>query len=670
MSEVIYTKFSQLSNLLKEKKTIRERQSIKVDFVCSKCHKVSKSSLANLNRHNELLCSKCIRERTNLEKFGVKNAASSQASKEKAKKTKLKKYGSENFVNAEKTKATKLKRYGSCSFNNHEKAKHTKLEKYGDENYNNREKVKETCIEKYGVDHPSKCKEVMKKIKRTNLERYGVSCTLSSQDVKELSRQTKIKKYGTEFPMKNPEVKEKEKATNRKKYGCDNVFQNESIKEKSKETKKEKYGNENYNNMEKTKATKFEKYRDENFNNRDQSKATCLERYGVEHSSQNPEIHKKIFSNRKEKLGGYLSMSEKKFAEMLTNRKINFEYDFHYNGKSWDFKVGDILVEIDGEYNHGLLSDSDGKHVQGQLDYERPKLAEPYKLLIIDSKNIEKGIDELLSMIGIDYEQWIQDIKDSLPTEFPYPEYDEKRMKKDWKRLCEFDNYNKHQRLGMSIVNNFHKSIWTSHVGNKPSPVEAWSDPELLDKCVRNRFIYKSVLSSQNIAQGFNVCKIAPKVSVFNPSLARHLVDKYLSEFNEVFDPFSGFSGRMLGVCSLGKKYIGQDISETAIKESEEIRDFLNLDADLSYKDILNNSGNYDCLFTCSPYGLKEIWDDDIENKSCDEWIDECLKRFECKRYLFVVDSTEKYKDNVVETIENNSHFGKNKEYVVLIDKV
>jgi len=55
--------------------------------------------------------------------------------------------------------------------------------------------------------------------------------------------------------------------------------------------------------------------------------------------------------------------------------------------------------------------------------------------------------------------------------------------------------------------------------------------------------------------------------------------------------------------------------------------------------------------------------------KSCDEWIDLCLQRYKCKRYLFVVDETEKYRDCVVDTIENRSHFGKNTELIIMIDR-
>lgn len=58
------------------------------------------------------------------------------------------------------------------------------------------------------------------------------------------------------------------------------------------------------------------------------------------------------------------------------------------------------------------------------------------------------------------------------------------------------------------------------------------------------------------------------------------------------------------------------------------------------------------------------------KNLPCFKWIDICLDRFKCRKYIFVVDdlTVGKYTDNVVEKIENRSHFGTNFEYVVVID--
>ena len=114
------------------------------------------------------------------------------------------------------------------------------------------------------------------------------------------------------------------------------------------------------------------------------------------------------------------------------------------------------------------------------------------------------------------------------------------------------------------------------------------------------------------------------------------------------------------------------------MKESNEIIKFKNIGnrCSVNVQDLLSapatdwtNSEN-NMLFTCPPYGGKEHWNennDEIE-KTCDEWIDLCLKKHRnCNRYLFVVDKTEKYKNNIVETITNKSHFGENTESVILI---
>ena len=95
-----------------------------------------------------------------------------------------------------------------------------------------------------------------------------------------------------------------------------------------------------------------------------------------------------------------------------------------------------------------------------------------------------------------------------------------------------------------------------------------------------------------------------------------------------------------------------------------------------SYLEIydINTKESFDCLLTCTPYGNIEEWLDSKGNKitsdmCCDMWIDRLLENFQCKRYVFVTDGNiTKYKPYVVEELDNTSHFGKNSEYVVVID--
>jgi hypothetical protein len=169
-------------------------------------------------------------------------------------------------------------------------------------------------------------------------------------------------------------------------------------------------------------------------------------------------------------------------------------------------------------------------------------------------------------------------------------------------------------------------------------------------------------------------------VSMFKPHAARMLVNKYLSEFDEVFDPFSGFSGRLLGVVALGKKYIGRDLSERVISESKTLMEYamsvfiengIVPKYDLDVADASSNTGAYQCLLTCSPYGVTESWDGVPDSSNtCDDWIDVCLKNYSCIRYVFVTDGNiSKYRNFVKETFTNMCHWGKNDEFVVVIEK-
>jgi hypothetical protein len=163
--------------------------------------------------------------------------------------------------------------------------------------------------------------------------------------------------------------------------------------------------------------------------------------------------------------------------------------------------------------------------------------------------------------------------------------------------------------------------------------------------------------------------------------LAKYLVEKYLNDFDTVFDPFSGYSGRMMGAVCSGKNYIGRDLCGESVKESNEIWNFMKpfverkfnkeFVCEISVADARSNTGTYQCLLTCSPYGNIEQWQG-VPNSgySCDKWIDICLKNYDCQKYVFVTDDKiGKYKKYVSENLENTSHWGSNTECVVVITK-
>lgn len=252
---------------------------------------------------------------------------------------------------------------------------------------------------------------------------------------------------------------------------------------------------------------------------------------------------------------------------------------------------------------------------------------------------------------------------------FPFPHFPKKDIIED------FDNLNKttskKSNVGLKTIYNFHPSLWMANKENKKSPFQGWEDDALLIKVIENRLKYKGEnLSIKNILDGFSIADLAPKVSLFKPALAKYLISKYLNAYDTIFDPCSGYSGRLLGAVSLNKKYIGQDINPVTTEESSNLISELNIkDCEIKNVNSLGFTGTYGCLFTCPPYGSKENWNQSIEDLSCDEWIDICLNNYHCESYLFVIDGTKKYKNYEVESLVNKSHFNTNTEKIILIKR-
>lgn len=146
--------------------------------------------------------------------------------------------------------ATMMSRYGVKNMfllpEAQEKAKKTKLEKYGDEWYSNHAKARRTCLERYGSETPGGSVIIKERIKKTMRDRYGAESAFSVDAFKRKSIATMRERYGVDYAAQNKDIYEKVKITNRERYGHDCVFQNEEIIEKTRNTNIEKYGVERY----------------------------------------------------------------------------------------------------------------------------------------------------------------------------------------------------------------------------------------------------------------------------------------------------------------------------------------------------------------------------------------------------------------------------------------
>lgn len=151
-------------------------------------------------------------------------------------------------------------------------------------------------------------------------------------------------------------------------YKC--TQQDKCVRNKYKDTCKDKYGDDFYNKFYKKGAkTKLKLYSDENYNNSEQNKITCLERYGVENAMQNTEIKekasKKCQEKRKVKLNYMRNEAHNSrnsnsspnmfFKSLLDERNIQYECEFVLNNFTYDFKIGNYLIEINPSATYNIL---------------------------------------------------------------------------------------------------------------------------------------------------------------------------------------------------------------------------------------------------------------------------------------------------------------------------
>lgn len=305
-------------------------------------------------------------KQTNLNKYGCESYSQTDEYKEKFKKTSLDRYGVENPAQLQevkdKIKNTNIERYGTeCSLQNEsvkKKALETNIRKYGTESPSSSElikdKIKNTNLEKYGVENVFQSKEIQDRIKQTNLERYHTEYPIQSKSVQEKSVQTSLSRYGTEYPNQAKEVKDKIEEAIYRRYGVRRPAQSSEIVDRIKATNISRYGCSTANQLEEVK---------------NKTRQTNLERYGVEWTCLRPEA----------RIGSNDSIPNKYFANLLDKYSIEYEREFPLKSFSYDFRVGNILIEIDPTVTHNTVWSPFGNHesrIVEKYHLDKSKVAE------------------------------------------------------------------------------------------------------------------------------------------------------------------------------------------------------------------------------------------------------------------------------------------------------
>jgi len=336
VDEIIYIDTEEKFNDIKQ----NYKREQKIYYTCSECGKeYIKSTIRSMTSINKLCCY-CASKKALIDKYGVDNVFKLQEFQEKAKQTRIEKYGDENPFS-----------FGSDRY------KEIIKEKYGVDNVFQseeiKEKIKKTCLKKYGVEYSSQAEIVKEKTKKTNLERYGNEYAVASNIVRKKAKETNLERYGSETPF--PFNCNKLNEIIKEKYNVDNISQLDEIKIKKEESCLKHFGVSNPS-YSKEVLSKIEN--------------TLYQRYGVKHPLQYREFQLKTKSKYIYEDINFDSSWELIFwlynKEVLNNNitRILDPLIYYYNDEEFkyfpDFKIDDKIYEIKGDHffnDEGILID-------------------------------------------------------------------------------------------------------------------------------------------------------------------------------------------------------------------------------------------------------------------------------------------------------------------------
>lgn len=227
--------------------------------------------------------------------------------------------------------------------------------------------------------------------------------------------------------------------------------------------------------------------------------------------------------------------------------------------------------------------------------------------------------------------------------------YDDKVLKNDWHKLCQWDSneftINSTSRIGLKLCEHFFYNFYNIKTNKNKSFSEMWKDESLLKKIlIWNRKSHSTPYLSE-LKRGIYFCGGIVKSTMYRPQLAK-LVTKGRKV---VFDPCAGWGGRMLGSVANGCDYYAFEPNIQTYNNLMSLSKFLNIESKVHIfcDDARNmnkhNLSEVDCILTSPPYFDLEIYSDEdtqsVHNTSSyEDWVNNFLQPVIESSVSFLID--------------------------------
>lgn len=159
--------------------------------------------------------------------------------------------------------------------------------------------------------------------------------------------------------------------------------------------------------------------------------------------------------------------------------------------------------------------------------------------------------------------------------------------------------------LGTSICKPFFPNRYQAKYRESLTAFEAWHDVKRLRQAVKLQLSYGDPITPHRILRAITLQCRTP--TVFRPLVAKYVYQTYCPRGGRVWDPCSGYGGRLLGAVAAGVKYVATDVDATTVEGNRRLAELLEVEAEIHCCPAETFvPGNVDLVFTSPPYFDRE----------------------------------------------------------------
>lgn len=204
--------------------------------------------------------------------------------------------------------------------------------------------------------------------------------------------------------------------------------------------------------------------------------------------------------------------------------------------------------------------------------------------------------------------------------EFPFPRVpDNELFKREVELVAGTDmhidghgNITPWSSVGTRLCSPYFPNRYRARSKGSVSPYEAWFEDKKLLGAIKFQMKVGDPVTPKRVLRAITMQHRTP--SVFRPTVARCIYENYCPSGNRVrvWDPCSGYGGRLLGAFTAGVEYIGTDVEPETVEGNRRIAErlkFENCAIELSPAERFD-PGPVDLVFTSPPYFDREAYSD------------------------------------------------------------